>query len=148
MAKIKQTQIDEKYLWVGGGLVLIILVIFVLGRVSGKKDSDVPSDANPNIQAITVSTDAGNIDWNPSAMVKKVHTSYAVNWTSGRCAVLTELLSLQDVQIRAVADGYKQVYGKTLRKQLNDAWVACWNFPWQDDPHQEFIRRLDALQIV
>jgi len=84
MAKIKQTQIDEKYLWVGGGLILIILVIFVLGRVSGKKDSDVPSDANPNIKPITVSTDAGNMDWNPSAMVKKIHTSYAINWTSGR----------------------------------------------------------------
>lgn len=148
MAKIKQTQIDEKYLWVGGGIVVILLVIFVLGRVSGKKSTDEPSDANPNIKPITVSTDSGNIDWNPSAMVKKVHTAYVVNWSTGRCEVLTQLLALQDVQIRAVADGYLQVYGKTLRKVLNEAWVACWNLPWQDDPHQQFIKRLDALQIT
>ncbi|BDS10573.1 hypothetical protein [Aureispira anguillae] len=148
MAKIKQTQIDEKYLWIGGGIVVILLVIFVLGRVSGKKSTDEPSDANPNIKPITVSTDSGNIDWNPSAMVKKVHTAYVVNWSTGRCEVLTQLLALQDVQIRAVADGYLQVYGKTLRKVLNEAWVACWNLPWQDDPHQQFIKRLDALQIT
>lgn len=148
MAKIKQTQIDEKYLWIGGGIVVILLVIFVLGRVSGKQSSEEPSDANPNINPVTVSTAAGNIDWNPSALVKKIHTAYAINWSSGRCAVLQELLTLQDIQVRAVADGYQKVYGKTLRKQLNDAWVACWNLPWQDDPHQEFIRRLDALQIA
>lgn len=147
MAKIKQTQIDEKYIWMGGGILTIIIVIFIFGRLSGKEDNQDPSDANPNIKPITVNTNSGNIDWNPSAMVKKIHTAYVVNWSTGRCDVLNELLALQDVQLRAVADGYQQVYGKTLRKQLNEAWVACWNMPWQDDPHQQVISRLDVLQI-
>ena len=147
MAKIKQTQIDEKYLWIGGGVVGLIILVFVWGRVSAKKDSKDPSDANPNIKPITVNTASGNIDWDPSAMVKKVHTAYAVNWMSGRCDALNDLLGLQDVQLRAVADGYNQVYGKTLRKQLEGAWVACYNAPWSDDPHYQVISRLDVLQI-
>ena len=148
MAKVKQTQIDEKYLWIGGGVLVIILVIFVLGRLSGKKNNQDPSDANPNIKPITVSTAAGSMDWDPSATVKKVHTAYTVNWAMGRCDVLKELKALQDIQIRAVADGYKQVYGQTLRKTLNDAWIACGGYPWQTDPHDEVIQRLDTLQIA
>lgn len=148
MAKIKQTQIDEKYLWIGGGVLAIILIIFVMGRLSGKKDDDNPSDANPNINPITVTTDGGSVQWNPSATVKKVHTAYKVNWYGGRCEVLGDLLNLQDVQLRAVADGYQQVYGSTLRNTLEGAWVACWNMPWSDDPHQDVIRRLDVLQIA
>lgn len=147
MAKIKQTEIQEKYLWMGGGLLAVVIIIFVFGRVSGKEDSSDPSDANPNIKPITVSTDSGNIDWNASATVKKVHTAYVVNWFSGRCDVLNEMLALQDVQLRAVADGYKAVYGKTLRKVLTGAYVACFNGPFSDDPHQQVIKRLDVLQI-
>jgi hypothetical protein len=146
MAKINQSQIDEKYLWMGGALLAIIIVIFVFGRVSGKEDSG-PSDANPNIKPITVTTDSGSIEWDASATVKKIHTAYVVNWFTGRCDVLVELMSLQDVQLRAVADGYNQVYGKTLRTQLNGAYVACFNLPIQDDPHQLVIKRLDVLQI-
>ena len=146
MPQIKKAQIDEKYLWIGGGILAIIITIFVLGRVSGKKDNSDPSDANPNIAPITVSTSSGNIDWNPSAMVKKVHNAYKVNWFSGRCEVLNELVKLQDVQLRAVADGYKQVYGTTLRKVLNDAWGACYNV-FSTDPHYLVIDRLDTLQI-
>lgn len=147
MAKIKQTQIDEKYLWMGGGLVALVVIIFVWGRVSAKKEVKDNSDLNPNINPITVSTNSGTMSWDPSALVKKVHTAYVVNWTSGRCEVLQEILALQDIQLRALADGYNQVYGKTLRKTLNDAWVACWNFPWQDDPHAQVMARLDVLQI-
>lgn len=142
MAKIKQTQIDEKYIWMGGGLIAIIVVIFVWGRLSGKQDSSDPSDANPNIQPITVSTDSGNIDWNPSATVKKVHTAFAVNWWSGRSEILKELSLLQDVQLKAVAEGYKEVYGTTLRKVLTDAWVVVNNTAFY-----EVIKRLDVLQI-
>lgn len=149
MAKIKQFQIDEKYLWIGGGILTVVIVIFVLGRLSAKKKEDKDySDINPNINSITVSTDAGSIDWNPSALVKKVYTAYEVNWYGGRCDVLKELLDLQDVQLRAVADGYAQVYGKTLRKTLNDAWGACYNMPWSTDPHYQVIHRLDVLQIA
>lgn len=147
MAKIKQTQIDEKYLWMGGGLLAVVIIIFIFGRLSGKEDSDDPSDANPNIKPITVSTDSGNIEWDPSALVKEIHTAYKVNWSSGRCKALTTLLSLQDVQLKAVAEGYHQVYGETLRKVLSGAYVACWNFPWQDDPHYQVIQRMDVLQI-
>jgi hypothetical protein len=147
MARIKQTEISEKNLWIGGSILAVIIIIFVFGRVSGKEDSNNPSDANPNIKPITVTTESGNIEWDASATVKKIYTAYVVNWFSGRCDVLNELLSLQDVQLRAVADGYKQVYGKTLRKVLSDAYVACFNLPHQDDPHQQVIRRLDVLQI-
>ena len=148
MAQIKQTQIDEKYLWIGGGIVVIILVIFVLGKMSNKKDGKDPSDANPNINPITVSTASGNIDWNPSAMVKKVHNNFAVNWfsSSDRCGTLQELANLQDIQLRAVAEGYEKVYGTTLRKVLNSSWISCWNVV-STDPHYTVIGRLDALQI-
>lgn len=142
MAKIKQAQIDEKYIWMGGGLIAIIVVIFVWGRLSGKQDNTDPSDANPNIKPITVSTDSGNIDWNPSATVKKVHTAFVINWMSGRSDVLKELSLLQDIQIKAVAEGYKEVYGTTLRKVLNDAWIVVNNAAYS-----EVIKRLDILQI-
>ncbi|BDS12737.1 hypothetical protein [Aureispira anguillae] len=146
MATIKKAQIDEKYLWIGGGILAVIVVIFVFGRLSGKEDSKDPSDANPNIQPITVSTDSGNIDWDPSALVKEIHTAYKVNWTSGRCKALKTLMNLQDVQLRAVAEGYLKVYGETLRKVLEGAWVACWNVIG-NDPHYIVINRLNTLQI-
>lgn len=142
MAKIKQTQIDEKYLWVGGGILALILIIFVLGRVSGKKDSNQASDATPNINPITISTDAGSMDWNPSALVKKVHTAFMVNWFTGRGDVMKELSLLQDVQLKAVAEGYHKVYGSTLRKVLTEAWVVGNNTAFY-----EVIKRMDVLQI-
>lgn len=148
MAKIKQAQIDEKYLWIGGGILAIIIIVFVWGRVSGKSAVKDNSDANPNINPITVNTDSGSFSFDPGPLVKEIHTAYAVNYSSGRCGVLAKLLALQDVQLRAVADGYLQVYNKTLRKTLNDAWVACWNLPWQDDPHAQVIARLDVLTIA
>lgn len=142
MAKIKQTQIDEKYIWIGGGLVAVIVIIFVFGRLSGKEDSNDPSDANPNIKPITVTTESGSIEWDASATVKKVHTAFKVNWITGRAESIKELSLLQDVQLRAVADGYKQVYGETLRKVLNDVWVTG-----NDAAHAEVIKRMDVLQI-
>jgi hypothetical protein len=146
MAKIKQSQIEEKYIWIGGGVLLIILLIYVAGRSSATQSSKDPSDANPNIQPITVSTPSGAVDWNPSALVKEIHTAYKVNWYSGRCKALNTLLDLQDVQLRAVAEGYQKTYGETLRKVLNGAWVACANII-SSDPHHAVIRRMDALQI-
>lgn len=147
MAKVKQIEINEKYLWIGGGVLTLIIIIFVAGRSSASKANQDPSDANPNIQPITVSTQNGNIDWNPSALVKEVHTAYKINWVSGRCPVLEKLAELQDVQLQAVAEGYLRVYGETLRKVLNSAWVACLNKPWQNDPHNQVIARMDILQI-
>lgn len=146
MAKIKQTEIQEKYLWMGGGLLALVIIIFVFGRVSADDGNDDPSDENPNINPITVSTDSGNIDWNPSATVKKVHTAFAVNWYSGRCTVMNELASLQDVQLKAVAEGYKAVYGKTLRKVITEAYVWC--DPFDAHPQAGVIKRLDVLQIA
>lgn len=143
MAKVKQAQIDEKYIWVGGGVIALIVVIFVWGRLSGKQDSNEPSDANPNIKPITVSTDSGNIDWNPSATVKKVHTAFVVNWVSGRADILKELSLLQDVQLKAVAEGYKEVYGSTLRKVLTDSWFAG-----DSIAYAKVIERMDVLQIT
>lgn len=146
MPKIKKTEIDEKYLWMGGAILVIIIVIFAFGRLSGKKSGgeDDPSDANPNINPITVNTESGSVEWNPSALVKKVHTAYEVNWVQGRCEVLEEIGNLQDVQIRALADGYQKVYGKTLRRVLEGAWSdGCWS----GLPYSIVISRLDALQI-
>ena len=152
MAKVKQIEINEKYLWIGGGILTLIVLIFVAGRSSNSKSNQDPSDANPNISPITISTPSGSIDWNPSALVKEINTAYQTSYlpfafVTGRCEVLNKLLDLQDVQLRAAAEGYLRVYGKTLRKTLNDAWFACNNTHFEDDPHQQVIRRMDTLQI-
>lgn len=146
MAKVKQIEINEKYLWIGGGILTLVIIIFVAGRTSANKSNQDPSDANPNIQPITVSTQNGSIDWNPSALVKKIHTAYEINWTSGRCEVLEELAELQDTQLLAVTEGYHRVYGKTLRKLLNDAWTHCFSLSENAAP-SDIIRRMDILQI-
>ncbi len=148
MAKVKQIEINEKYLWIGGGILTLIVLIFVAGRSSNSKSNQDPSDANPNISPITISTPSGSMDWNPSALVKKVHSAYQSYSSSARCTTLKDLLSLQDIQLQAVAEGYQKVYGKTLRKTLNDAWFACMNKPWEDDPHNQVIDRMDVLQIA
>ena len=59
MPNIKKTTIDEKTLWVGGGILLAIILVFVLGKSTAKKG--MPSDANPNINPITVNTTLGSI---------------------------------------------------------------------------------------
>lgn len=148
MPKIKQSTIDEKYLWIGGGVILIIIVIFVWGRMSAAKKGDT-SDITPNINPITVTTNSGLISWNPSQLVKEIYTAYKINWSSGRCEVLNKMLDLQDVQLRATADGYRQAYGETLRKTLNDAWVACFFSELiSSNSHDQVIRRLDTLGIA
>lgn len=149
MPKIKQQTIDEKYLWIGGGVLTLVIVIFVWGRMSAAKSKGDTSDITPNINPITVTTDSGSISWDPSQLVKEIYTAYKINWSSGRCEVLNKMLDLQDVQLRATADGYHKAYGETLRKTLNDAWVACFFSELTDsNAHNQVIRRLDALGIA
>ena len=144
--KIVQQNINEKHLWIGGGILTILILVFAFGRYSKKtaKQKDI-SDINPNTNPITVSTNSGSITWNPAATIKRIHTAYQNNG-SGRCALLYDLLEFQDMQLLALADGYHQMYGKTLRKTLNNAWYACWNL-FAADPHYQVLQRLDVLQI-
>lgn len=144
MAKIKQAQFDEKYLWAGGAILVLIIVIYAMGRVAGKEDDSDPSDANPNIEPIQIQLEEGGVEnWNPSSLVKRVHTAFTVNWVSGRAAVLKDMSELQDIQLKALAQGYLKVYGTTLRKVLESSW-------WSGDglSYTVVIRRFDSLGIV
>lgn len=144
MAKIKQVQFDEKYLWAGGAILVLIIVIYAMGRVAGKEDDSDPSDANPNIEPIQIQLEEGGVEnWNPSSLVKRVHTAFTVNWISGRAAVLKDMSELQDIQLKALAQGYHKVYGTTLRKVLESSW-------WSGDglSYTVVIRRFDSLGIV
>jgi hypothetical protein len=142
MAKLKQAQFDEKYLWMGGGLLAVVLVIYVMGRQAGKEANDDPTDANPNVNAITVQTENKSIEWNPSALIKQIHTTYTVNWITGRGKVTKDIADLQDIQLRHLAQGYLETYGTTLRKVLNSVTWSGDSFSWN-----MIIRRMDALEI-
>lgn len=141
MPTINKMEIEEKHLWMGaaGIAVVILLLYFIFKKPKGGVD--------PNVSSITVPTQGGSIEWSPNALIKQVHQAYAANWASNRCKVVENLMKLQDVQLRAVAEGYKRTYNQTMRSLLEGAWWACFNAPWSDDPHQQLIARMDALQI-
>lgn len=146
MPKIKQSTIDEKYLWISGGVILLIVIIFIWGRVSAKQNPQDPSNITPNIAPITVNTNSGSFSWDPGQLVKEIYTAYSGwGWDSSRCVALDKITKLQDTQIVALADGYYKTYNKTLRKTITDTWSdGCWS----DLTYLSVIQRLDALQIV
>lgn len=147
MPTIKKTVIDEKYLWIGGGIIVVIIIVFVWGRLSGKGAVKDNSDVNPNINPINVNTSTGSFSWDPSQLVKEIYQAYNVDWGwgSSRCVALDKISNLQDPQIIALADGYFQTYKKTLRKTITDTWSdGCWS----DLTYLAVIKRLDTLQIV
>lgn len=145
MAKIKQAQFDEKYIWIGGGVLLLLLFIYASGRKAGKEDDSDPSDANPNVNAITVQNESGSISWNPSSLIKRIHVAYVVNNLDGRYEAINALADLQDAQLRHLATGYLEVYGTTLRKVLEG---APWFFKGDSDAMFMVLRRMDTLEIT
>ncbi len=152
MAKIKQSEIQEKHLWLGGGLLLVVLLIYVAGRASkAKAEAKEPEQKQivPNVAPIPIVTPQGTVNWDASPLVKEIFTAYQPSmFSSGRCTVLNKLVLLRDNQLQAVAQGYQGTYGDTLRATLEGANYACWNLPWEDDPHTQVIQRLDTLQIA
>jgi|VirMetMinimDraft_7_1064189.scaffolds.fasta_scaffold82685_2 hypothetical protein len=116
--------LTKNQMYIGGVLVLIVL-IFVLGNYFGKT-----SKTNKQIDVqVDIKDENGNtIDYDPNELLERLNkgltTTYFFDF-SERCDPIQELYELDSVRFMAVVRAYKVKYGVDIQVHIAACNVGC-----------------------
>lgn len=127
--KIKKT--DQKKILFGiGALVLVLMVVFVLGKLQGKSENEQREiDVKVNIK-----DDQGQtVVYDPNELLKRLNkgltTTYFLNSSAnkGRCRAIEELYKLDAPRFMATVKAYQEKYGVSIVTHMKACYFTCYN---------------------
>lgn len=151
MAKVKQVEVSESFLWVGGAILTVLFLVWWWGRSSASSRPAVPPDAPylPPDQGNTPTAGGGSSgsgpSFDPGPLVTQLNEGFQWLW-SDSCSAYEKAMKLSNNQFIAVYNHYKNVYGITLREEYNDTWTTGCSI-FGIDYGAQFIERIDRLNL-
>lgn len=116
--------LTKKQLYIGG-VVILIVFIFVLGNYFGKT-----SKTNKQIDVqVDIKDENGNtVAYDPNELLERLNkgltTRYYFNF-SERCDPIQELYALDSIRFMAAVKAYRAKYGEDLKAHMKACYVGC-----------------------
>lgn len=108
-----------------GGLVLVLVVVFILGKMRGKAEKEHKEvDVTVNIK----DENGQQVTYNPDELLTRLHKGLTTRYYfdfSERCNPIKELYALDSVRFMAAVRAYKVKYGVDIQVHMNECNVGC-----------------------
>lgn len=148
--KTPKPLVQEKYLWIGGGVLLVLAIAFLLGKYLGKnpKTEEREIDVKVNIQ----DQNGNTVPYDPEPLLRKLNYGLTTRFYfdfSERCNPIKELYNLDAARFMATIKAYKTKYNEELQTHMRATWVDCNTGTGGGENYFDLIyQRIVALQDI
>lgn len=146
----KNLPLTKNQLYIGGLIVLIILV-FVLGNYFGKKSKTV-EHKEIDVQVNIKDENGNTVAYDPNDLITRLNKGLTTRYYfdfSERCNVIKELYNLDAARFMATIKAYKVKYNEDIQTHMRACYVDCNTGTGGDDNYFDKIyQRIIALQDI
>lgn len=124
MAKQK-FEIEQKHIAIGGGVLLLLVVLFFIGKNAGVKQRE---ERNIDVKATLTDTQGNTTQYDPTDLLRRLNKGLTTTYffdTSERCDPMKELLALDALRFVAAIKGYKTKYGRDIQTDMDACYYSC-----------------------
>ena len=145
---MKKFTVSSKQLAIGGGVLLLLALVFVIGQYQGKvSKQEKEIDVKVNIKDENGQT----ISYDPNPLLEKLNKGltswyfFSSSITTERCGPIGELYDLDAVRFMATVRAYKTKYGVDIRTHMNAVYRSCVSQSGKGDYFDLITQRIDNL---
>ena len=115
----------KKMLYGVGALVLVLMVVFVLGKLQGRTEKE---QREIDVQVDIKDENGQTVTYDPNPLLERLHKGLTTRYYfdfSERCDPIKELYALDSVRFMAAVRAYKVKYGVNIQVHMNECNVGC-----------------------
>ncbi|WMX16559.1 hypothetical protein [Aureispira sp. CCB-E] len=115
----------QKMLYGVGALVLVLMVVFVLGKLQGRTEKE---QREIDVQVDIKDENGQTVTYDPNPLLERLHKGLTTRYYfdfSERCDPIKELYSLDSVRFMAAVRAYKVKYGIDIQVHMKACNVDC-----------------------
>ncbi|BDS12989.1 hypothetical protein [Aureispira anguillae] len=122
---MKIKEMNTSYLAWGSALVVILIVVFVFGKMQGRAENDSEEiDVLVNIKDEQGQT----VSYDPNELLKRLNKGLTTRYYfdfSERCQPIKELYNLDAVRFMATIKAYKKKYQEDIATHMQACYTTC-----------------------
>ena len=122
---MKKFTVSSKQLAIGGGVLLLLALVFVIGQYQGKvSKQEKEIDVKVNIKDENGQT----VPYDPNPLLQRLNKGLTTRYYfdfSPRCNAIKELYALDAARFMATVRAYKVKYNEDIQTHMKACYVDC-----------------------
>lgn len=139
-------QANQKKYLAAGGLVVVLIVVFILGKMQGRTEKE---QREIDVQVNIKDGNGQTVAYDPNELLTRLHKGLTTTYLWGiseRCDALEELYNLDAARFMAAVKAYEEKYGVSIVVHMNACYRSCFIQSGQVDSFQAIKQRINHLK--